>query len=297
MVSDADRDTVSERLLNVPRVMLRWASPPAGRTGQTGQTGAAGCLNPLTALRMIVVLAGVALMPLWLLPLLLVRMVTVGRTSIRYSSVLDLASGPAARWGYDALDPPADAASVQDGLRAIAAHDPGLAPAALMNWAAAATSLICQSLTSADAAPARTFMSNGLFRAHLALLELRDQAGVQCQAAWQATRADIVEAAATPLLDEVRVRVSCAGWCWERHADTGLTLRGGQDQRTWVEDLTFGRSASATTPPAGGLPARHCPSCGALLDLDPDGTCRYCRGVVTAGRHDWVLIAWRREPW
>ena len=294
MVSDADQDTVTERLLNAPRVLSRWTSPV---TGRRGQPSAAGCVNPLNWLRMAVLLAAVVLMPVWLLPLLLVRMATIGRTSIRYSSVLDLASGPAARWGYGALDPPADAAGVQAGLRAIAAHDPGFTPAALLNWAAAATSLICQSLTSADAAPARTFMANGLFRAHLALLEMRDQAGVQCQAAWQATQADIVEAAATPLLDEVRVRVRCAGWCWERHVDTGLTLRGSKDARTWAEDLTFGRSASATTPAAGGLPARHCPSCGAPLDLDSDGTCRYCRGVVTAGRHDWVLIAWRREPW
>ena len=59
-------------------------------------------------------------------------------------------------------------------------------------------------------------------------------------------------------------------------------------------DLTFGRSASAVSPAAGGLPANHCPSRGAPLDLDENGACRYWNGIVTAGRHDWVLIGWRQ---
>ena len=161
----------------------------------------------------------------------------------------------------------------------------------------AAAQLICQSLTSGDATPARTFMANGLFRAYQALLELRAQAEVDCEGSWQGTGAVLVDAVSTPLVDEVRVRLTCAGWCWERHGPSGLTLRGGPDMRNWSEDLTFGRSASAISPAAGGLPAKHCPSCGAPLDLDDQGACRYCQSIVTAGRHDWVLVSWRREAW
>ncbi len=109
--------------------------------------------------------------------------------------------------------------------------------------------------------------------------------------------ATLVGAVATPLFDEVRVRVMCEGSCWERHGPTGLTTRGSAEAATWSEDLTFGRSAGAVSPVAGGLPAKHCPSCGAPLDLDRDGACRYCQGIVTAGKHDWVLLSWRREPW
>jgi hypothetical protein len=248
-------------------------------------------------LRIVVMLVVGVLIPFYLLPMLLTRMVKVGRTGLRYSSVMDVASGESARRGYGVLNPASEATAVQAGIAAIAAHDPAFEAAKLMDWAVAATELICQSLNTADATPARTFMANGLFRSYLALLELRAKAEVTCFASWHSTGATLVEAVSTPLFDEVRVRLKCAGSCYEVHAPTGLVLRGSQEMRTWLEDLTFGRSADAVSPQAGGLPARRCPSCGAPLDLDRDGACSYCHGIVTAGRHDWVLIGWRREPW
>jgi hypothetical protein len=229
--------------------------------------------------------------------MMLARMVRFGPDSARFSSTVGVASGNAARCGRGALEPVPDAGQVGAGLAAIASRDPGFQPARLTAWASAATTLICQSLTSGDPTPARTFMANGMFRTHSALLELRRQGTVSCGGSWAAADARVVDAISTPLFDEVRVRLRCEGSCWERHGITGLTLRGGPDQASWLEDLTFGRSSRATTPPAGGLPARLCPSCGAPLDLDQDGACRYCGGIVTAGRHDWVLMAWRREPW
>jgi hypothetical protein len=290
-----DRDTVTERLMTVPRYLLRWASP--ARSEGRARSSCLGCLNPLSLLKLVVLVLLVAAMPLYMLPVLLVRLVTVGRSSLRYSATVDVASGEQARLGYGVLDPVADPQAVRAGAAAIAAHDPQFDPATLMNWAAAATGLLGQSLTTGDATPARTFMAHGLFRTYQALLELRAAAGVRCSASWRATGASLVAAVSTPLFDEVRVRLQCEGWCREQHDETGLTLRGGQEIRTWAEDLTFGRSATATSPVAGGLPARRCPSCGAALDLDSGGACRYCRGIVTAGRHDWVLTSWRREPW
>ena len=140
-------------------------------------------------------------------------------------------------------------------------------------------------------------MSNGLYQAHEALLDLRGRANVSCAGSWQVTGALVTGVSRSPLTEQVRVRVECAGWREERHDPTGITLRGGPEPSTWMEFLTFARSAGAVTPPGGGLPAGRCPSCGAGLDLDPGGACRYCRGVVTAGRHDWVLVAWQRTPW
>ena len=190
---------------------------------------------------------------------------------------MNMTSGESARWRYGALDPVPQAEVVHAGAARIAGHDAQFDPAKLCDWAAAATRLICQSLTSADATPARTFRANGLFRTYVATLELRANAGVGCAGAWEPASAVLVNAVSTPLFDEVRVRVTCQGWCRENHAPTGLTLRGGAGQGTWSEDLTFGRSADAISPAAGGLPASRCPSCGAPLDLDADGAA----GTVT----------------
>jgi hypothetical protein len=294
LATRGDKDTFSERYLSASRALMRWASP-SRRSDRPAS--AAGCLNPLFLIKIIIVLIVILLMPLFLLPMLIGRLATFGGAAVRYSSVVDMTSGEQARWGYGTLSASSDGQALRRGVAAIAARDPAFDPATLTRWAATAAELICASLTSADATPARTFMAGGLLRTYQALLELRTGAGVVCEGSWQAVNAMLVEALSTPLLDEVRVRLTCQGWCWERHGPSGLTLRGSPDARTWSEDLTFGRSAEAMSPAAGGLPARRCPSCGAPLDLGEDGACKYCRGIVTAGRQDWVLVGWRRQPW
>ena len=144
-------------------------------------------------------------------------------------------------------------------------------------------------------------MSNGLYQAHEALLDLRGRANVSCAGSWQVTGALVTGVSRSPLTEQVRVRVECAGWREERHDPTGITLRGGPEPSTWMEFLTFARSAGAVTPPGGGLPAGRCPSCGAGLDLDPgdeqrrpDEAIRDPVAVGARGRfHSGCLRAWR----
>jgi hypothetical protein len=295
----ADRERASERLVSVLRDSTRWA----GSGGLSQSSGKAtginrgGCANPLNLVKVLVLLALAVCFPLFLLPFVLVWLVRYGRQALGFSAKVDVAAGDSARWGYNQLEPVPEGHNVAAGIASIASHDPGFSVSALTAWATSATDLIRQSVTSGDATPARTFMASGLLRTHQALLELRGKSQVSCEGSWRAVDAKVVRAISTQLVDEVRVRVTCEGWCWEMHDSTRLTLRGDPELQTWVEDFTFGRSAAASTPADGGLPARRCPSCGADLSVDETGACRYCHGVVTAGRLDWVLISWRREPW
>jgi hypothetical protein len=288
MSADGERLSLTERLF-------------AGFTGVSNWAGrdldARGCAHPLTIVRVVVFLLVIVLCPLFLLPLMLVRLARVGRTGFRYGASVDIATGEQARWGHGTLPPVPGAAEIGAGTAAIGSRDPGFRADVLTQWAVAATALLCQSVVSGDATCARTFMANGLYHAHQALLELRDRADVSCAGSWRAAGATVAGVTRSALVEEVRVRVRCEGWRLERHEPTGLTLRGGPEAATWSEDLTFARSADAVTPPGGGLPANRCPSCGAGLDLNAEGACRYCHGVVTAGRHDWVLVSWQREPW
>jgi hypothetical protein len=317
MPADDEKFPLPERIFLAFTAVARWAgrgvtAPPNGTGGTKstnatdatvgtsasgGTVGRRGCAHPLTLIKVAVFLFVILLFPLFVLPMLAVRLAQLGRTGFRYSTSVDVASGDRARWAHGTLPPAPGIAVVSAGTAAIASRDPGFRAAALTDWAVAASALLCQSLVTGDATCTRTFMANGLFDAHQALLELRARDHVSCAGAWQAVGTAVVGVSRSPLTEQMRVRVSCQGWCWERHQPTGITLRGGPDGTTWSEDLAFARSATAITPPGGGLPASRCPSCGAHLDLDPGGACRYCRGVVTAGHHDWVLVSWQREPW
>ena len=296
MASDHEKFPLPERMFLAFTAVSRWAAR-GSITSPASPGSRRGCANPLALLKVLLLLLMIVLLPVFILPMMLARLLQSGRQSFRYGSSIDLTVGDDARWQHGVLAPVAGDAVVRSGAAAIASRDLGFRVASLTNWAVAATALNCQSLVSGDATCTRTFMANGLYRAHQALLEERARSEVSCAGIWRAVGVAVAGATTSRLVEEVRVRVRCQGWRIERHEPTGLTLRGGPDPATWAEDLTFARAAGAVTPPAGGLPANRCPSCGAHLDLDAGGACRYCRGVVTAGIHDWVLVSWQREPW
>jgi len=89
----SDADTFAEGLMTAPLRVLRWASPAAG-SRRDGKASALGCLNPLTLLKFALLLAIIVLMPLFMLPSLLVRLVTVGRSSIRFRRQRSWSSRP-----------------------------------------------------------------------------------------------------------------------------------------------------------------------------------------------------------
>lgn len=286
-------EPLSERLFYASGDLLRKVAPPSSSGGR--KRGFFRALFGL--LRAVVFLVLLLFLPLFWLPLLVARLFHFGRYAVAEATTVDVTSGEAARWDPPSLDNLPNGQANDAEVAAISARDPGFAPDVLQRWAADAAALIEQSLTTGDVAPVRPVMASGLLRTHQALMELRARADVTLEGSWQARSADVVHVARTPLVELVQVRVACEGWCIERHTPTGLTIRGGPDPAIWWEQLTFGRSAKATTPPGGGLPAHLCPSCGAPLTLDLSGACTYCRGVVTAGRYDWVLVGWEREPW
>ena len=295
MSRSGERLPATEQLFNRFSALTRWASGDLRTPPDGGK--ARGCASPLGVLKAILFLLLIVCFPLFVLPMMLVRLLQTGRGTLRYSSAVDVKSGEEARWTHGVAVDPGDIGRAGVTAEDIMLRDPGFRAGALAGWAVAAIALLRDSLVSGDATPARTFMSNGLYEAHEALLDLRTRSSVSCAGSWQAFAAQVTGVSRSPLTEQVRVRVECSGWREERHGPTGTTLRGGTQASTWQEFLTFARSAGAVTPPGGGLPAGRCPSCGAGLDLDPGGACRYCRGVVTAGRHDWVLVAWQRTPW
>jgi hypothetical protein len=295
MPADADQLPPSERVFTWFARVSAWATGDLRTPPDGGQPR--GCSSPLGFVKALLFLVLIVCFPLFILPMMIARLARLSWSGLQYGAAVDVTSGPDARWRHGVSADPADSGQAGVAAEDIMLRDPGFRVGALVGWAVAATALLRDSVLSGDVTGTRTFMSNGLYRAHAALLDLRARVNVSCGGAWQVTDAQVTGVSRSPLTEQVRVQVTCAGWRQERHDPTGITLRGGPEAGSWLEFLTFARSAGAVTPPGGGLPAGRCPSCGAGLDLDPGGACRYCRGVVTAGRHDWVLVAWQRAPW
>jgi predicted lipid-binding transport protein (Tim44 family) len=71
--------------------------------------------------------------------------------------------------------------------------------------------------------------------------------------------------------------------------DSNRVLEDEGTDRPHAEQWTFVRSAAARTAINGGVIAARCPTCGAELRLNLDGTCAHCKASVTNGSVDWVV--------
>jgi len=90
--------------------------------------------------------------------------------------------------------------------------------------------------------------------------------------------------------DTITMRIAAACADYDVDDRDGRVVRGKREEVTQrEEDWTFQRSSRATTQPSGGVLGTKCPNCAAPLDIDPAGTCRYCKARVMSGDYGWVL--------
>jgi len=89
--------------------------------------------------------------------------------------------------------------------------------------------------------------------------------------------------------DTITVRIVAACADYDVDDKNGRVVRGDRQVKQWAEDWTFQRSSQAVTKEGGTALATRCPNCGAPLDVDLAGMCRYCKAPIMSGQYDWVL--------
>ncbi len=89
--------------------------------------------------------------------------------------------------------------------------------------------------------------------------------------------------------DTITVRIVAACADYDVDDRNGRVVRGDKQVKQWAEDWTFERSSKAVTKEGGTALGAKCPNCGAPLDVDLSGTCRYCKAPIMSGEYDWVL--------
>lgn len=89
--------------------------------------------------------------------------------------------------------------------------------------------------------------------------------------------------------DTIKTRIIATSADYTVDDTSGKVVSGHKDVEPWQEDWTWQRSSSARTPADGGTLTRNCPNCGAPLDVNLSGECKYCKAPVMSGQYDWVL--------
>jgi predicted lipid-binding transport protein (Tim44 family) len=87
--------------------------------------------------------------------------------------------------------------------------------------------------------------------------------------------------------DAITVRVWATSLDYTLSEEGGRVVSGSRSrERRYAEYWTLIRSSVRKGPARAD---RVCPNCGAPLDINMAGICKYCKAKVTAGDFDWVL--------
>ena len=182
------------------------------------------------------------------------------------------------------------ASPVDVGLAAIKAHDPGFELEQFTQQVQTSFFIVQEAWTERKPEMSRQVMADGLWLQH------RDQVqgyidGHRRNMLDYLTVSNIwpVAAHADDRYDTITVRIVAACADYDVDDKNGRVVRGDRQVRQWEEDWTFQRSSKAVTKEGGTALGSKCPNCGAPLDVDLAGSCRYCKAPIMSGDYDWVL--------
>lgn len=187
--------------------------------------------------------------------------------------------------------------AVQDGLTAIREHDPDFDEAGFLALAERAFFTIQQAWTDRKPDVSRQVMADGVWQQHKMQIDqyvANGQRNVLDNLAVQNTKIVVAHTDASYDTIVVRFFASCADY--DVNVASGKRVRGDTSIQDWAEDWCFQRSSKAVTKKDGGTMSKHCPNCGAPLDVDLAGVCKFCHAPVMSGQYDWVLTRIEQLP-
>jgi hypothetical protein len=178
----------------------------------------------------------------------------------------------------------------QDGLATIQAHDPAFDESGFLAAVQRSFFVVQEAWTERKPEMSRQVMADGLWQQHKVQIEQyvneHKRNVLEDLAVGDET---IIAAHSDQTYDTITVRIRAACADYDVDDQSGKVVRGNKRVDEWQEDWTFQRSSDATTKAGGGTLAAKCPNCGAPLDVDLAGVCKYCHAPIMSGKYDWVL--------
>ena len=190
-------------------------------------------------------------------------------------------------------------ADIDAAIAQITARDPGFNEADFLSDVNRAFFTIQQAWTERRPDISRQVMHDGIWQQHKFQIDQylsMNKQNILENLAIQNTRSVAVHTDEAFDTIVVRFFASCADYDIDLSNDKRKIVKGDKTIADWAEDWVFQRSSRATTKPNGGTMAKKCPNCGAPLDLDLAGICKYCKAPVMSGEFDWVLTRIEQLP-
>ena len=183
----------------------------------------------------------------------------------------------------------------QTGMATIKAEDPAFDPETFRGRIQQAFFALQQAWQDRDLTSSRPFMSPGLYLGWSSqvqqLVELHKKNILE---GLHIDGIEVVKVIHGEAFDDVTARISATCADYEVDEQTGKLIFGERRPSQFIEYWTFQRSVGTQTTGRSILD-KVCPNCGAPLEINQVGECRYCKAAVTSGRFDWVLSRIEQE--
>jgi predicted lipid-binding transport protein (Tim44 family) len=158
------------------------------------------------------------------------------------------------------------------GLAAIAAHDPAFSRQVFLGAVQSVFFVVEGAWTQRKPEVSRQVMADALWQQHRVQIQGYLDAGRRnILGDLSVLSLTVISAHTDTSYDTICVRILAGSSDYDVDDHTGKIVRGDRRVQQWMEDWTFQRSSSATTPPGGGTLSSRCPNCGAPLELDLTG--------------------------
>ena len=110
---------------------------------------------------------------------------------------------------------------------------------------------------------------------------------------------EIVKIEQDKQFDSISVKFRASMRDYKIDEKTGKVVEGSTAQTPpFTEYWTFIRKAGLKTREAHAVENKKCPNCGAPLEINESGVCKYCKANVVSGNFDWVLSKiTQRDEW
>ncbi len=188
------------------------------------------------------------------------------------------------------LDEPAGLIDPRPALTAIAAADPGFDRQRFLDRLQELFFRLKQAWQDREAGAAQPFMTPGMFAAWNSQIETMTSERVRNVLENLAVQdLEFVTASHSEQIDRVTVRINAVAGHYAVAEATGEVVFGSTQPQPLTEYWTLERPGSLRTPGRAGNPDLQCPTCGAPLQFDRHGHCRYCQATVSLASLDWTV--------
>ncbi len=146
--------------------------------------------------------------------------------------------------------------------------------------------------TNRDQAVCRPFMAEEIYQSHQMQIDnMKKNKTINVLENIVVGSSEIVRIDLGDDYHKIAMRVRASMKDYKVKEDKPEVLIEGSKQQTppFTEFWIFIRKSNLKTKIKDGIFDRKCPNCGASIDIDVAGTCKYCNANVVNGDYDWVL--------